>query len=103
MAKNNMIIIFLLFLPLIYSCATVGLQGKLKVSRSEAVKIAQDCLASSSYKNQYYSRHYYVNLNSPEPVWGILFKAKEANDTCMYGALVDAETGQTDCQCLYGM
>jgi len=75
-----------------------------KISRSKVIEVAKQCLERSAYKDEYLLNKFKVHYDSGSQVWGVEFKKKGGiEDTCMYGAIVEKNTGTVMCQCLYGL
>jgi len=108
--------IFLIILFFLAGCASAQFNSDVNknVNRKEAIIIAQDCLKSSEYKEQYSMADYSVVYDKGEApfsnlwkfgrsAWMIQFKSKEKNDSCMYGAVIFEDGKEQHCQCMYGM
>ena len=75
-----------------------------KVSRSKVIEVAKQCLERSTHKEEYLINKFKVHYDNASQVWGIEFKKKSnEEDVCMYGAIVEKNTGSVMCQCLYGL
>ena len=75
-----------------------------EISRSKVIEISKQCLERSLYKNQYLVNKFKVHYDRTSQVWGVEFKKKsKEEDVCMYGAIVEKNTGTVMCQCLYGL
>ena len=75
-----------------------------EISRSKVIEISKQCLERSLYKNQNLVNKFKVHYDSTSQVWGVEFKKKsKEEDVCMYGAIVEKNTGTVMCQCLYGL
>ena len=75
-----------------------------EISRSKVIEVSKQCLERSLYKDKYWANKFKVHYDSTAQVWGVEFKKKsEEEDTCMYGAIVEKDTGTVMCQCLYGL
>ena len=75
-----------------------------EVSRSKVIEISKQCLERSVYKDEYLVSKFKVHYDSVSQVWGVEFKKKNrGEDTCMYGVIVEKNTGTVMCQCLYGL
>ena len=45
-----------------------------------------------------------VHYDDGSHIWGVEFKKKSrGEDTCMYGVMIEKDTGKVACQCLYGL
>ena len=74
------------------------------ISRSKVIEVAKQCLERSSYKDEYLVNKFKVHYDRVSHVWGIEFKKKGGvNDTCMYRAIIEKDSGRVTCQCLYGL
>ena len=75
-----------------------------EISRSKVIELAKQCLERSSHKDEYLVNKFKVHFDRVLHVWGIEFKKKGgATDSCMYGVIVEKDTGTVTCQCLYGL
>lgn len=75
-----------------------------EISRSKVIEISKQCLKRSLYKDEYLINKFKVHYDSVSQVWGVEFKKRGGGeDMCMYGAIVEKNTGAVMCQCLYGL
>ena len=75
-----------------------------EISRSKVIEISKKCLEKSLYKEQYLVNKFKVHYDKASAVWGVEFKKKSrGEDTCMYGSVIEKNTGAGMCQCLYGL
>ncbi len=75
-----------------------------KVSRSEVIEVSQQCLKRSKYKDEYFINKFDIHYDKRSRVWGVQFRKKNnQEDQCMYGVIVEKDTGAVMCQCLYGL
>ena len=75
-----------------------------KISRSKVIEVSKQCLERSTHKNEYFLNKFKVHYDDASHIWGVEFKKKSSGeDTCMYGVIIEKDTGTVVCQCLYGL
>lgn len=77
---------------------------KSKITRAKIIEISKQCLERSAYKNDYIVSRANIHYDKLSHMWAVQFRKKnKEDDMCMYGVLIEKDTGHVMCQCLSGL